>query len=60
MTSKKRHLETLTHLTTNMKPAFHNFTENLIRFNEWCEKDKKKTIKKFNPEEYKRLYEKSI
>ena len=39
-----------------MKPAFHNFTENLIRFNEWCEKDKKKTIKRFNPEEYKRLY----
>lgn len=43
-----------------MKPLFHNFTENIIRLNEWCEKNKKETIKRFNQEEYKRLYEKSI
>ena len=43
-----------------MKPVFHKIEERIVGFAEWCEKNKKETIKRFNPEEYKRLYEKSI
>lgn len=43
-----------------MKPIFYKIEERIVGFAEWCEKNKRETIKRFNPEEYKRLYEKSI
>lgn len=37
-------------------PLFENFTENIIRLNEWCEKNKIAFLLKNNPAEYARIY----
>lgn len=37
-------------------PLFKNFTENIIRLDEWCEKNKIAFLLKNNPAEYARIY----
>ena len=36
--------------TKSSKPIFHNFVENLIRFDEWTKQNKIKFLKKNNPQ----------
>jgi len=39
------------------RPLFYKIEERIIGFDAWCAKNTRETIKRFNPEEYKRLYE---
>ena len=38
------------------EPLFEKFTENIIRLDEWCEKNKIAFLLKNNPAEYARIY----